>query len=352
MNVSGLRLGPVSAFLIGAGVVGLIALIGLAVSPESRAVPALFLLIPVLLTAIVGGRTPSLAVGVLAGLALATAFLPPIGSPAVRFADDVLALIVFLMVAFAVSGLLAVTLDAERRRRAADEARLAALEAVDENRRGLLRAVSHELRTPLGIVHGTATELLDGESIYDSAGRQKLLMLLVDETGRLERIVTNLLAMSRIDARAWRAECELVDVGDLVAAVVRRAAGSPRSPRIDVDVDSDLPAVLADPMQLDLVLSNLIDNGLRHSPPGRPLSVASRREDGCVRISVIDEGAGIDPEIRDHIFEPFVTGAGGQSTGIGLALCKAIVTVHGGTIEVIEARETEGTAAIVRLPPA
>jgi two-component system, OmpR family, sensor histidine kinase KdpD len=194
--------------------------------------------------------------------------------------------------------------------------------------------------------------LLDGESFYDRCARRKLLTLLVEETGRLERIVTNLLAMSRIDARAWRAERELVDVGDIVAAVVRRVAASPRSPRIDVDVDADLPAVLADPMQLDLVVSNLIDNARRHGPSGRPVRVATDQEGGCVRISVVDEGAGIDPTVRDHVFEPFVTRTGGKSTGIGLALCKAIVTVHGGTIDLIVNGDTKGTAAVVRLPPA
>ena len=328
------------------------ALIGLAVSPSGRTAPALFLVLPVLITAVIGGRTPSLAVAALAGLALATAFLPPIGSPAVRFGDDALALAVFLIVAFAISGLLAVTLDAERRRRAADEGRLAALEAVDEHRRALLRSVSHELRTPLGLVHGTATELLDGDLLYSDAARRRLLSLLVDETGRLERIVTNLLAMSRIDAQAWRAERELVDIGDLVVSAVRRLTGSLRGTVVNVEVDPDLPPVYVDAVQLDLVLTNLLDNAARHSPDGRPVSVVAELDQGYVRVTVADRGTGIQPELGELVFEPFVTGTGGTSIGIGLALCKTIVTEHGGTIRLEPAHDGEGTVAVVKLPAA
>src|SRR4029079_18147255 len=116
------------------------------------------------------------------------AFLPPIGSPAVRFAEDVLAQVVFLVVAVAISALLTVTLDAERRRRQADEQRLAVLEAVDEHRRALLRSVSHQLRTPLGIVHGAATELEERDAAYQGPARRHLLELLTSETARMERI--------------------------------------------------------------------------------------------------------------------------------------------------------------------
>ena len=260
-------------------------------------------------------------------------------------------LAVFLVVAFAISGLLAVSLDAERRRRAADEARLTALEAVDEHRRALLRSVSHELRTPLGIVHGTATELLDGEAIYNAMARRELLALLVEESGPLERIVTNLLAMSRIDAQAWRAEREVVDMGDLVAGAVRRVAGSPRGTAVEVVVEPDLPPVLADPVQLDLVLTNLLENAVRHSPPGLPVRVVAEHENGRMRVTVIDRGPGLDPELGDRVFEPFVTGSGGATTGIGLALCRTIVTEHGGNIRLLPAHEG-GTAAIVELPEA
>ena len=260
-----------------------------------------------------------------------------------------MALAVFLVVAFAISALVASTLDAERRRRAADEERLAALEAVDDHRRALLRSVSHELRTPLGIVHGAATELEERDSFYDGPARQQLLRLLTSETARLERIVANLLAMSRIDAGAWRGERELVDVGDLVTSAARRVAGSRCGPTITVDVDPDLPPVHADPVQLDLVVANLIDNALRH---GHTVSIVAGLEPGHVRIAVIDDGPGIDPRIGESLFEPFVAGPGSTTTGIGLALCKAVVIEHGGTIRLAPAHGREGTAAVVRLPHA
>jgi two-component system, OmpR family, sensor histidine kinase KdpD len=347
-----MRRGPVAAFLVGAVAVAGVTLIALPMSHSGRTVPALLLVLPVLVTALVGGRTPSLAVAALAGLALATVFLPPIGSPAVRFGDDALALGVFLVVAFAVSALLAVTLDAERRRRAADDARLVALQQVDEHRRALLRSVSHELRTPLGIVHGTATELSAGEGIHGAPVRRRLLALLVNETGRLERIVANLLAMSRIDAGAWEPERELLDVGDVVSAAVHRMASLPGMPPVELEVKPDLPLVLADPVQLELVLVNLLENASRHSPDCEPIRVIAERDGTTVRIAIVDRGVGVHRDVGDRAFEPFVKGRGSTTTGIGLALCKTIVTEHGGTIRLEGAAEEGGTVAVVNLPAA
>jgi two-component system, OmpR family, sensor histidine kinase KdpD len=291
-------------------------------------------------------------VATVAGLALATAFLPPIGSPAVRFADDAVALLVFLAVAVTVSALVAATVDAERRRRAAEEARLAALEQMDEHRRALLRSVSHELRTPLGVVHGTATELLDGERVHPASMRLRLLGLLVDETERLERIVGNLLAMSRIDTGSWQPEREILEVADAVTAAVLRMAARPRLAPIELELDPDLPPVFADPVQLDLVLVNLLENAGRHSPDGTAIRIVAEHLGGQVRIAIMDRGTGVHPELGERVFEPFVAGPGSTTTGIGLALCKTIVTEHGGTIRLEPGDQGEGTVAVVQLPAA
>jgi K+-sensing histidine kinase KdpD len=343
--------GSVAAFLLGAVAVLVMTLVALPMSESGRAAPALLLVLPVLVAAVTGGRKPSLAVAALAGLAFATAFLPPIGSPAVRFGDDVLALVVFFIVAVAVSALVTAGREAERHRRAADEARLAALEHIDEERRALLRSVSHELRTPLGIVHGTATELLDGDDIHGVEVRQHLLGLLVDETGRLERIVGNLLAMSRIDAGAWRPERELVDIRSVVAAAVRRMTAELRIRPVELEFDPGLSPVLADPVQIDLVLVNLLENAARHShSSAASIRVVVDQNVDKVRIAVIDRGDGIHPDLKDRVFEPFVKGPGGTTTGIGLALCRSIVTEHGGTIRLEAAADDKGTVAVVELP--
>jgi two-component system sensor histidine kinase KdpD len=260
----------------------------------------------------------------------------------------VLALAVFLVVAFAVSGLVGLTLEAERRRVAADAARLASLQAGDEHRRALMRAVSHELRTPLGIVRATASELLDAESVHDEATQRRLLALLMEETARLDRIVANLLAMSRIDADAWRPERHELSVDEAVTAAVQRLADTTPTARVAVAIAPDVPPVLADPVQLDLVLGNLLENAVRHSPPGEAVTVAARPEGDQVAIAVTDRGLGVDPTLGERAFEPFVKGPGG-STGLGLALCQTIVSSHGGTID-LRGAPGGGTVAVVTFP--
>jgi len=336
--------------LIGAAGVAVVTLACLPTRPDGKAAPALLLVLPVLLTAIIGGIWPAVVIAAVSGLILAVVFLPPIGSPSVAFGEDVLALVVFLAVALAVSALVAAVLDAERRRLAADEARLAAMEGADEQRRALFRSVAHELRTPLGIVHATGTELLDAEVAHSPEVQEHLLRLLVAETSRLARIVENLLAMSRIDAAAWRMEREPVDVGRAVDAAAARVAGGRDGPPLTVAVQPGLPDVLADPVQLDLVLTNLIENAVRHGGPGRPVHVgASFEGDQAVQVTVADQGPGIDPAVAERAFEPFVTSGDGRSTGIGLALCRTIVNGHGGTIE-LRGAHGGGTVVVVTLP--
>jgi two-component system sensor histidine kinase KdpD len=343
-----LRLRPLRA--CGAGVIAvvIVSLIGLPSRDGDRATPALLLVLPVLFTAIVGGTVPGIVIALVAGLTLVTVFFPPLSSPVVELGEDVLALAVFLVVAFAVSGLVGLTLEAERRRLAADEARLALLQAGDEHRRELLRAVSHELRTPLGIVRATASELLDAEAAHDEATQRRLLALLMEETARLDRIVANLLAMSRIDADAWRPERHEIAVEEAVTAAVQRLADTTPAARVTVAVDPEVPPVLADPVQLDLVLGNLLENAVRHSPPGEAVSVAAHAEGGRVAIAVTDHGVGVDPTLGERAFEPFVKGPGG-STGLGLALCRTIVSSHGGTID-LRGAPGGGTVAVVTFP--
>jgi two-component system sensor histidine kinase KdpD len=104
--------------------------------------------------------------------------------------------------------------------------------------------------------------------------------------------------------------------------------------RVQVDVPADLPFADSDYTLIDQVVSNLLENAARHSPPGSTVWITARPQDGMIRVSVTDEGQGITEPERAHVFEPFRRGAGSQSSGIGLAICKAIVEAHGGTIDV------------------
>jgi signal transduction histidine kinase len=127
-------------------------------------------------------------------------------------------------------------------------------------------------------------------------------------------------------------------------------AGGRDGPPLTVAVQPGLPDVLADPVQLDLVLTNLIENAVRHGGPGRPVHVgASFEGDQAVQVTVADQGPGIDPAVAERAFEPFVTSGDGRSTGIGLALCRTIVNGHGGTIE-LRGAHGGGTVVVVTLP--
>lgn len=333
----------------------LVAVTTLAVVPFrddiGSATPALSYVLPVVIVAVVRGRTPALVTAVVAAGAFNVAFIPPYGTVKVDALDDGVALVVFLVVAAVVGTLVA----AEARRRQAAEARaaelaalsaelaaleaergeeatrLAVLERVDEQRAALLRSVSHDLRTPLATIRAVASDLRAGPD-YDAGTRADLLDLVSDEAERLDRLVANLLNLSRIEAGALAPDRQAVDLGELVAECVRRLGRLLTGVRLQVDVPADLPLVDADYSQLDQVLVNLLENAARHTPPRSTVRVGARAAEGHVTVWVDDEGPGVAGFEQEAVFQPFRRGAGSASSGIGLAICKAVVEAHGGTI--------------------
>ncbi|MGH9223675.1 MAG: sensor histidine kinase [Acidimicrobiales bacterium] len=270
--------------------------------------------------------------------------------------DDWVAVAVFLAVAVAAG--LVVAAEAERRRAAeargtelqalndrlnqltaerealeADASRAHVLARVDEQRAALLRSVSHDLRTPLATIRAVATDLRDGAD-YDAATRTELLSTVCDETERLDRIVSNLLSLSRIEAGALKPERQAVPVDELVADRVRRLTPLFKHVRIQVELPAGLPLVDADYTQLDLVVSNLLENAARHAPEGSRVRISGREREAMVELRVADEGIGVPEYARTTIFEPFRRGERGGPSGVGLAICRAIVEEHGGTIRV------------------
>ncbi|MDQ6725887.1 MAG: DUF4118 domain-containing protein [Actinomycetota bacterium] len=320
------------------------------------ATPALILVLPVVVAAIVGGRVASLCTAVIAAVAFNLAFIPPYWRPAIEVVDDAVALGVFLSVALTVGSLVA---DGAERRRAAEQraeeaqalndryeavvaererlaeeaTRVAVLEQVDQQRSALLRSVSHDLRTPLATIRAVTSDLRAGAT-YDDATRDDLLDLVGDEAERLDRIVANLLSLSRIEAGALQPDRQAVSLEELVTERVRRLSPLFRRVRVQVDMAADLPLVDADYSQLDQVITNLLENAARHSPQGSTVLIGARRRGGMVELWVADEGVGVATFDRSRIFEPFRRGEGSSSSGVGLAICKAIVEAHGGAIEV------------------
>jgi two-component system sensor histidine kinase KdpD len=337
----------------------------------SSTTPALLLLAPVATAGYLGGRRVAIWSAVAAVLAFDLVFLPPFGSLRITFSTDAVAIVVFSTVALATGALVAQ--EATRRREAVEEAarwaelteqlraaererdrleaetrRVAVLEEIDRQRSALLRAVSHDLRTPLGTIRAVSSDLLAGTG-FDRSTTDELLALVVQEAERLDRIVTNLLHMSRIEAGALAPDVQPTDLDDIVQAVTARTGRLLAHHQLIVRIPANLPAVMVDFTQFDLVLTNLLENTARHAPPGTTVYLEASSNGNCASIHVHDDGPGVDPLLANSVFEPFRSGSG--STGIGLAICRAIVEAHGGTISLGEPH-AGGAHFVVTVPVA
>ena len=142
------------------------------------------------------------------------------------------------------------------------------------------------------------------------------------------------MSYSRIEAGALQPERQAVALDELVAECIRRLGSLFANVRVQVDIPPDLPLVDGDYTQIDQVLTNLIENAARYAPMRSTLWITARPRDGMVEIRVADEGIGVNAPDRSRVFEPFQRGETGGSAGIGLALSRAIVEAHGGTIRI------------------
>jgi two-component system, OmpR family, sensor histidine kinase KdpD len=233
-------------------------------------------------------------------------------------------------------------------------AKARALEATDRLRRALLNSVSHDLRTPLASVLASASSLLDPNVPLDEQERTQFLRTIEEEANRLARLVANLLDMSRIEAGAVDPRLAEVWLPDVVNPVVQRVRQTPSEQIIAVDVPESLPPVLVDPVRLEQVLSNVLDNARRYAGSGL-VRVAARQTPAGVELRVVDHGPGIPEGERERIFSHFYRldspARRGGGTGLGLAICRGLLEAMGGRIWV-ETAPGGGAAFVLRLPVA
>jgi two-component system sensor histidine kinase KdpD len=212
-----------------------------------------------------------------------------------------------------------------------------------------LRAVSHDLRTPLTAIVA-AGHALGSETITDTE-RTELSSAVVEEGERLAVLVDKLLDLSKLQAGRAQPRREWVSLEDVVAAA-QESLGERALP-LRVAVDADVPMIMADAVQLERALANLLENARRYSGD-RPVSVQVRRGDDSVIVRVVDHGPGIAPSERERIFEPFYRGpqarrTGATGSGLGLAIAKGFVEANNGTISV-ESLPGQGTSFVLALP--
>jgi two-component system sensor histidine kinase KdpD len=234
-----------------------------------------------------------------------------------------------------------------------ERAHAQALVETDRLRTALLNSVSHDLRTPLSSIKAAASSLLDPDVAWGRTEQREFLDTIDQESDRLSRLVHNLLDMSRIEAGALDPQLTETTLAEVVGPVVRRARAQ-GSQQILVDVPEDLPTILVDPVRLDQVLTNLVDNARRYAD-GQPITLAGRAVDGRVELRVVDHGPGIPEAERDRIFDQFYrlrrNGRGPDGTGMGLAICRGIISALGGQIRV-ETTPGGGATFVVSLPAA
>jgi two-component system sensor histidine kinase KdpD len=344
------------------GAVGIVVALAVLVPLRSdldTATAALVLVLPGVAAAVVGGRGAAAATALGAGVAFNVAFLRPYGTLQVDVWEEVVDLAVLVAVALVAGTLVAkeaVRRDAAERRAEevvaarAEQERLAAealaLTLAGEHRAALLRAVSHDLRTPLSTIRAVASDLRDGGGAYDDATRDELLDLVVDEAERLDRLVANLLSLSRVEAGSLVPQRAAIALDDLLHECVARHARLVRHVKVSVDVPLTLPLVDADWTLVDQAVTNLVANAVRHAPAGsRVLVSAARAGADEVAVAVADQGPGMAPEQRAAAFEPFRPGPGSTSSGVGLAIVQAVVVAHGGTVAI---HDTPGGGTTVR----
>ncbi|MER6006236.1 sensor histidine kinase KdpD [Nonomuraea angiospora] len=242
----------------------------------------------------------------------------------------------------------AVALRQERLEEEAGQAK--PLAEADKMRTALLAAVSHDLRTPLAAAKASVDSLRSADIDWSPQDRDELLDTAHESLGRLDRLVENLLDMSRLQAGVLGLALQPVALEEVVPRAIDDL-GSLRD-RVEGDISIELPEIVADPALLERVLVNLMTNAVRYSPAGRKVLITASWHDEQVEIRVIDRGPGIPPEARDRVFQPFQRLGdrdNGTGVGLGLALSRGLTEAMGGTL-IPEETPGGGLTMTVQMP--
>jgi two-component system sensor histidine kinase KdpD len=238
----------------------------------------------------------------------------------------------------------------ERRRLRAEAAAAEGLAEANELRTALLAAVSHDLRTPLASIKASATTLLQRDVALDDATRRELLQAIDEETDRLDKLVGNLLDMSRLQTGALELVWNDVGLDEVVPAALQSLGDT--TGRVLVDVPETLPRVHADVALLERAIANVIGNALHASPPDCPIRVFAGSAQQRMQLTAADEGPGIPRDQREDVFRPFQRlgdNPGGDGVGLGLAVARGFVEAMDGELT-IDDTPGGGATVVMSLP--
>jgi two-component system, OmpR family, sensor histidine kinase KdpD len=226
------------------------------------------------------------------------------------------------------------------------------LEATEKLQTALLNSISHDLRTPLVSITGALSSMEEDDSTLDEEARRSLIETAREEAERLNRLVGNLLDITRLDAGAMQLHREACDVQELIGSALEQIGTPLKNRQVNVNIPANLPLANLDFVLFSRVLVNLIDNALKYSPLENPVEIQAREYGPYIEISVADRGEGIPEEDLTRIFDKFyriqrpdnVSG-----TGLGLSICKGIVEAHDGSIKA-QNRRGGGAIFIIKVP--
>ncbi len=226
------------------------------------------------------------------------------------------------------------------------------LEATEKLQTALLNSISHDLRTPLVSITGALSSMEESGPALDEEVRRSLIETAREEADRLNRLVGNLLDITRLEARAMQLHREACDVQELIGSALEQVGTPLKNRQVNVEISPKIPLVPLDFVLFSRVLVNVIDNALKYSPVEKPIEIRARVSRQDLEISIADRGEGVPVDDLEHIFDKFyrvqrpdnVSG-----TGLGLSICKGIVEAHHGCIRA-ENRRGGGAIFTIRVP--
>ena len=235
----------------------------------------------------------------------------------------------------------------------AEQARQASLlQATEKLQTSLLNSISHDLRTPLVSITGALSSLRDEILQLDPKDHKSLLDTAYGEAERLNRLVGNLLNMTRLEANAIHLRREPSDIQDAIGAALNQLEERLGTKPVEVEIPDDLPLLSLDFSLFVQALVNLIDNSVKYSPMDTPIAINVSQTNNEIKIEISDRGIGIPSEDLEKVFDKFYRVSRPESvngTGLGLAICKGIIELHSGTI-FAKNRAGGGTTISISLP--
>jgi two-component system sensor histidine kinase KdpD len=303
--------------------------IGLAMYPHFDVVNiAMVYLLAVVIVALKFPRGPAIVASILCVGTFDYLFVPPRGTFTV---DDVQYLLTFgimLAVALIISELVRAI-----RRQAAEQAALEIEAERERIRSALLASISHDLRTPLAVMAGAASSLAEKSEYLSPTERQALAKSVFERACEMSEQVNKVLQMTRLETGAIEVKRDWASLGEIAGSALARLAVRMAAHRVIVELPDDLPLVRVDATLIEQALGNLLDNCAKHTPPGTVVLLRAQRRAGEILVTVEDYSGGIPEADVERVFLKFNRGSvegAGTGMGLGLAICRAIVRLHGG----------------------